>query len=83
MAVQIHPHAAERMAERGASLEEVAATVESGERFPVKFGRTGFRKEFPYAGIKGGKHYRIKQIEAFAVFEDDEWLVITVIVKYY
>ena len=71
------------MAERGASLEEVTATVESGERFPAKYGRTGFRMEFPYVGIKGGKHYRIKQIDAFAVFEDDGWLVITVIVKYY
>lgn len=39
--------------------------------------------EFPNVGIKGGKHYRIKQIDAFAVFEDDGWLVITVIVKYY
>ena len=71
------------MAERGASLEEVVATVESGERFPAKYGRTGFRMEFPNVGIKGGKHYRIKQIDAFAVFEDDGWLVITVIVKYY
>ena len=34
MAVRVHPHARERMAERGASEEEVRATVEHGESFP-------------------------------------------------
>ena len=42
--VRIHPHAAERMTERGATEAEVIATVCDGERFPAKFGRTGFRR---------------------------------------
>ena len=42
MAVRIHPHARERMHERGATEAEVTTTVELGEQFPVKFERTGF-----------------------------------------
>ena len=42
MTVHIHPHARARMRERGATEGEVTATVEQGEQFPVKFGRTGF-----------------------------------------
>ena len=42
MAVRIHPHARQRMRERGATEEEITATVEQGEQFPVKFERTGF-----------------------------------------
>jgi hypothetical protein len=35
--VRLHPHARERMEERGATEEEVRATVEQGEPFPAKF----------------------------------------------
>ena len=69
------------MAERGATEAEVQATVESGARFPAKFDRTGFRQDFP-ADVWRGRRYTTKQIEAYAVEEDGEWLVITVIVKY-
>jgi hypothetical protein len=48
MAVRFHPHARMRMQERGATEEEVTATVEHGERFPAKFGRFGFRRNFPF-----------------------------------
>ena len=71
------------MAERGASEDEVAATVQHGERFTVKFGRTGFRRNFPFDEIWRGRHYLTKQIEAIAVEEDGGWLVINVIVKYF
>ena len=46
--VRIHSHARERMEERGATEEEVIETVRKGERFPAKFGRTGFRRNFPF-----------------------------------
>ena len=82
MNVRIHPHAAERMQERGATEEEVISTVETGERFPAKFGRAGFRRNFPFDGAWRGKTYNAKQIEAFAI-EENGWLVITVIVKYF
>ncbi len=42
--IVIHPHAKSRAAERGATEEEMIEVVESGEVFPVKYGRSGFRK---------------------------------------
>ncbi len=83
MEVRIHPHARARMAERGASEEEVVATVSAGESFPAKFGRQGFRRNFDETGERRGRPYAAKQIEAVAVREDDYWLVITVVVRYY
>ena len=82
MNVQLHPHARIRIAERGATVEEVIETVESGERFPAKFGRTGFRKNFTFGGEWRGRRYATKQVEAYAI-EENGWLVLTVIVRYF
>lgn len=81
--VRLHPHARERMTERGATEQEIVATVESGETFPVKFGRTGFRRNFHFDGIWRGRQYATKQIEAIAVKDNNEWMVVTVITKYF
>ena len=81
--VQIHPHARERMSERGATSGEVEQAVNEGEQFPAQFGRQGFRRNFAISGLWRGKAYSTKQIEAYAVFENNEWLVIAVIVKYF
>jgi hypothetical protein len=35
MIVRLHPHALERLAERGATEDEVRATVLGGEAFPA------------------------------------------------
>ena len=83
MTVRLHPHAQERAEERGATAEQVIATVEAGERFPAKYGRTGFRRNFPLDGSWRGREYRTEQIEALAVQEEGDWLVITVIVRYF
>lgn len=83
MAVRLHPHARERLAERGGAEEEVISTVEQGERFPVKFGRTGFRRNFPFDGEWHGRPYRTKQVEAYAVQEGADWLVITIITRFF
>jgi hypothetical protein len=61
----------------------VAAAIESGERFPAKFGRTGFRRNFAFGGDWLGRKYPTKQVEAYAVEQDEGWLVITVLVKYF
>ena len=82
MDIRIHPHARLRLGERGATEAEVVETVHRGERFPAKYGRTGFRRNFPFDGIWRGRKYATKQVEAFAV-EERGWLVITVIVRYY
>jgi hypothetical protein len=83
MNVRLHPHARERIVERGATEPEVVATIEAGERFPAKFGRTGFRRNFIFDGQWLGRKYSTKQIEAYAVDEKDGWLVITVLVKFF
>ena len=71
------------MVERGATVQEVEATITAGERFPARFGRRGFRRNFAFGGIWRGRHYRNKQVEAFAVEEDGDWLVNTVLVRYF
>ena len=81
--MRLHPHARERMLERGASEDEVAATIDEGERFAAKFGREGFRRNFRFDGIWRGRRYAMKQVEAFAIFEDGDWLAISVIAKYF
>jgi len=83
MIVRLDPHAIEKMEERGVTQEEVVGTVERGEDFPAKLGRTGFRRNFEYNDVWNGKWYGTKQVEAFAVREDDGWLVITVISKFF
>jgi hypothetical protein len=82
MTIRLYPHAQERLTERGATEAEVCATVEEGERFPAKLGRTGFRRNFAFDGEWHGCRYATKQVEAYAV-EEDDWLVITVIVRYF
>ena len=81
MQVNFHPHARQRMKERGATENEIKATVEHGEQFPAKFGRTGFRRNFLFENEWRGKHYRTKQVEAYAVQEGADWLVITIITR--
>ncbi len=83
MTVHFHPHALERMEERGTTHEEVIATVEDGEQFVAKFGRTGFRRNFSFDNKWRGKHHNTKQVEAYAVIENTDWLVITVITRYF
>ena len=84
MKIRLHPHALERIVERGATEDEVHATVESGERFPAKFGRVGFRRNFVFNSLWRGRSYPTKQIEVYAVEEtSQEWLVITIITRYF
>jgi hypothetical protein len=81
--VHLHPHAQERLAERGATEADVIATVVGGGSSPAKFGRVSFRRHFSFQSHWRGKHYATKQITAFAAPAPDGWLVITVIVKYF
>ena len=81
--MKLHPHAIARMLERGAGEEEVASTVREGERFAAKFGREGFRRNFVFDALWRGRRYHMKQVEAYAIRQDSDWLVISVIVKYF
>lgn len=83
MKVSLHPHAQDRLKERGATEEKIIAAIERGERFAAKHGRTGFRCNIPFDGEWNNRRYSTKQVEAYAVEEGDRWLVITVIVKFF
>lgn len=80
--VRLHPHARDRLAERGASEQDVIETVTEGEQFVAKYGRIGFRRNFVFGGEWQGRTYQNRQIEVYAV-DEDGWLVITVIVKFF
>jgi hypothetical protein len=71
------------MMERGATEEEVVAAVEGGEVLPARYGRTGFRRNYRFDAFWRGRHFGTKQVEAFAVQEEHDWLVITVITRYF
>ncbi|MTJ09255.1 MULTISPECIES: DUF4258 domain-containing protein [unclassified Anabaena] len=83
MKVRLHPHAQARLIERGATEEEVIATVEGGANFTAQFDRTGFKRNFSFNAEWNGKFYAMKKVEVIAVSEGEDWLVITVIVKYF
>ena len=83
MKVEFHSHALLRLIERGATETEVTATILGGERFPAKFNRIGFRRNFRYENQWQNRWYENKQVEAYAIQEQDAWLVVTVIVKYF
>jgi len=71
------------MEERGVTEEEGRATLEQGEPFPTKFGRTGFQQNFRFDQHRHGQYYQTKQIEVYAVQEGPDWLVITGLTRYF
>lgn len=82
--VRIHPHALTRMKERGCTKSEVEYAVKHGISAPAKFDRVQFTHTFAYNRKWQGASYQRKMVQAFAVEQDDdEWLVITVVVKYW
>ena len=83
MKIEFHPHAKERMAERGASEAEVIATIQGGETFSAKFDRIGYRRNFSTDFLWRGKNYQNKQVEVYAVEERGILLILTVTVKYF
>lgn len=83
MAIRFHPHDRERLAERGATEREISATVSQGAPFAAKFGRAGFRRNFPFAGNWGGNYYANKQVIVYAVRDGQDGPVITVITKFF
>jgi hypothetical protein len=60
----------------------VPAPIHDGAIAAAKLGRTGFRRNFEYNATWRGRFYANKQIEVIAV-DEDGWLVITVLVKYF
>lgn len=84
MEIEFHPHAQERILERGTTVQEVKETIEQGERFPAKQGRIGFRRNFSFGKMWRKAVYENKQVEAIVVEETpSHYLVITVMVRFF
>jgi hypothetical protein len=71
------------MASRGTNEAEVVAAIQYGEAFPAKFGRTWSPHNFTFNSQWRGQSFASKQIEVFAVIENNARLVITVFVRYF
>jgi hypothetical protein len=71
------------MKERGASPHEVVETVLTGQSRETGQGRTRFRRNFVYNSAWRGTRYATKQVEAIAVRENSDWVVITVLVRFF
>ena len=83
MAIIIHPHALQRMEERGATREEVLRTITAGRMSAAKFGRRIHAMTFSYNEYLRSRHYEHKLVEAYSVEEEGDVIVITVVVKYF
>lgn len=81
--IRFSKHALEQMAERGADDDKVTETIQSGEAVPAKKGRQGFRKNFQYNRLWGGRPYAIQQILVIVVEEVDALIVVTVYTFYF
>jgi hypothetical protein len=82
MAVIYHPHALERMAERGATEDEVLKTLETGKISIAKFGRRMYSMSFPFGNYWRSQFYKGKHIDAYVADDEENIIVITIIVKY-
>jgi hypothetical protein len=71
------------MEERGARYDEVTGTVEEGQVSRAKSGRLKYTSEYRFEDYRGIHYYAKKQIEVFAVPEEEDIIVITVEVKYF
>jgi hypothetical protein len=83
MAILIHPHARERMDERGTTEAEGRTTIKEGEKFFAKFRRVGFRHEFSFESDRDGKFFRVKQVIVYGVEEGRDFIGVTVVVRYF
>jgi hypothetical protein len=82
VAIIIHPHALQRMEERGTTSDEVRRTIEMGLMSTAKFGRRKYGMSFSYRGFWRSNFYAHKHVEAYCVDEGEDIIVLTVVVKY-
>jgi hypothetical protein len=83
MAIIIHPHALERMEERGVTKDEIYEAIETGIALPAKQGRTCYSKTFPYGCAWHDRYFGNKLVKIYGVTEGSDIIVVTVIVKYF
>jgi hypothetical protein len=75
-------HARLRMAERGASEDDVRHAIETGRAEPQRAGRWAKEAVFPYNADWQGRRYEQKKVRAVYVEEGARVVVVTVYVYY-
>lgn len=81
--IRFTPHSREQLAERGASEEEVADAIRTGERRNAKRGRQAYRKNFQYDDLWGRRTYAFKQVQAIVAEQADSLIGVTVYTVYF
>jgi hypothetical protein len=76
-------HVLEQIPDRGTTIEEVEAAIQTGEPTPAKGERLAFRKNFPFHKKWKGRHYAVKQVMPIIIEESDKIVVVTVYVFYF
>jgi hypothetical protein len=81
--IVISTHAAERMRQRGAAIEEVESAVRSGQRKPGRRGKWQSRERFGFDDLSpvNARRYRYKTVEV--IFAETPRAVVVVTVKVY
>lgn len=82
MEISINAHTLQRAEERGASLEEIVATIENGIEISAKLGRLSKYKIFNYNQMRLGKFYKQKRVEVIYIIGNNVVQTVTVYVFY-
>jgi hypothetical protein len=77
-AIRLSAHAAEYMARRGFSREEVVETIRSSSWAQARGGRLEAARDFPYNAVWNGSYYSTKRVRPVFVDELEEIVVVTV-----
>ncbi len=83
MKIILNDHILTRMQERKVTEREVHQTILEGESYQAALGRVAFRRNFIYNDLWRGKHYGTKQVEVIAVQENDAWIGVTVVSRFF
>ena len=81
--IRLTRHAAQRLADRGATEDEVRLAVHRGVRELVREGRFRCRLNLRFDATWQGKHYHIKQVAPVIAESATEIVVVTVYTFYF
>lgn len=57
--------------------------IREGDTSDARHGRTEFRYSFSCENEWNGTYYDHKELTVYAVYDDENWIVVTVISRYY
>ncbi len=80
--IKFSTHASQRLADRGATQEEVIAAIRESEWLPARYNRLECEKTFDYNSLWHGQFYEHKTVRCVFTEEDACTVVITVYTYY-